>query len=522
VTSARELLRPPRPWHLILAPAIPLLGFLKSSLGMVPPDVIVLPLALASGCSLILSLALAPVAADRHRSAFAASLLMLAGLSFMTVVLGAAAIGMGLAVALVYAAVAVAAFVLVRTPGSAAALTVFANRAFALAVLLLVAPIVWGEWQRPRSSVEPFALPAGAPGDRPDVYVIVLDGYARDDVMRDVYGFENGLARELRSSGFFVADRAAANYSHTALSLASALNGDYIPRLNHVSRGPADRRGLGDLINDSRFFDAFAAAGYRIRAYASEYALVRPRRADERPSPGVSLDEFSFAAYETTLLPTVLNVLGLPRGWLPMGLHRRHITWTLQHLAETEPSQPTLVFAHILAPHPPFAFDANGGARRTRMPALLSDGDMWHRIANGNGESYKSGYADTVRVLNERLLSAVRSIVARRRESIVLVHSDHGPGSALEWENPGGTDMRERMGILLAARFPKGEAPPLAASVTPVNAYRAVLNRALGTTLPALDDRSFFSTWSEPHAYIDMTARLHAAVDSPGRSVAAK
>ena len=52
---------PPRPWHLLLTPAIPLLGMLKDVLGFVPATVIVLPLAVAITLSLVLAAVLLPL-----------------------------------------------------------------------------------------------------------------------------------------------------------------------------------------------------------------------------------------------------------------------------------------------------------------------------------------------------------------------------------------------------------------------------------------------------------------------------
>ena len=510
--ALRDLLQPPRPWHLLLAPAVPLLALLKGSVAMTPATVIVAPLLVSVAFAIVLCVALAPLAADRHRAAFAVTTVTLACLSYMKIALGAERLGMASAVWVMYAGVLLAVVLMLRSPRPAAAITTFANRAFAIAVLFLTVPVVWTEWQRPRTTASLLDIPEVQAAERPDVYVIVLDGYGREDVLRDVYGFENTLVRDLRSLGFLVADEAAANYSHTALSLASALNTEYLPALNHPAREDVDtRRGLADLISDSRFFNAFADAGYRIRTYSSEYSLLHPRQADERPSPLAYLDEFAYAAYEGTIFPSMFQAVGLSRAWLPLKLHRRHIVWTLDHLAEStlDDSRPALVFAHILAPHPPFAFSADGGQRETRMPALFVDADMWHSIARGTGESYKSGYLDTVRVLNARIVKAVQHVLAsRRRPSIVLIHSDHGPGSRMKWNDPAATDVRERLGILLATRFPNGEKPPLGSAPTPINVYRAILNRALGTSLGALEDRSFFSTWRQPFAYIEVTEKL--------------
>src|SRR5688500_3650861 len=115
---------------------------------------------------------------------------------------------------------------------------------------------------------------------------------------------------------------------------------------------------------------------------------------------------------------------------------------------------PTVVFAHVLIPHPPFVFNPDGSDRSTNLAAAIWDGDHWQAAATGRGESYRSGYVDAVRFLNDRLVAVVRRVLARPRPAMLLIQGDHGPGSRLRWEDSDATDMRERLGILLAVRFP--------------------------------------------------------------------
>ena len=53
-----------------------------------------------------------------------------------------------------------------------------------------------------------------ATGHRPNIYYIILDGYARADVLRDLYGFDNSeFIADLQERGFFVAHRSTSNYA---------------------------------------------------------------------------------------------------------------------------------------------------------------------------------------------------------------------------------------------------------------------------------------------------------------------
>jgi hypothetical protein len=515
VTALRQWLDGPRPWHLLLGPAVPLLALLKNNSSTWPPEVVIGPVLITAGIALLLWLLVVPLAHDPLRAALAVTFSMLVVMSHLPLLLVALSLGIVRFIPLVYLGVLVAAAAIVRSRRAAIGPTMFANRALLITVLFLVVPIAWGEVGRARTVAEPLRIsPEARAGQRPDVYVLILDGYGRADVLRDLYGFDNPLPDKLRASGFVVADRATANYAQTALSLASAFNLDYLPQLGHPERADTDRkRGLADLIRRSRFFQAFEDAGYDIRPYGSEYTLIRPVNGrGHRAAPG-HLNDFYLTMLEATALPTLLEAVGLQRGWLPLRLHRHHLRWTLTDLAESVPPEnapPTLVFAHLLAPHPPFALDADGGIRHTKVPALLDDGSMWRAIARQSGESYKAGYLDSLRYLHDAVLRVEQAIANRpSRPAIVVIHSDHGPGLQLDWESPAGTNMRERMGILAAARFPGDQVAAMDDRISLVNVYRTVLNRALGTGLPLLEDRSYFSTGTRPFAYLDVTDRAN-------------
>ena len=69
----------------------------------------------------------------------------------------------------------------------------------------------------------------------PDIYYIILDSYAREDVLLDVYGHDNSeFLNQLREMGFYIADCSQSNYSKTTHSLSSTLNRYLI----HQSRSP--------------------------------------------------------------------------------------------------------------------------------------------------------------------------------------------------------------------------------------------------------------------------------------------
>jgi hypothetical protein len=204
-------------------------------------------------------------------------------------------------------------------------------------------------------------------------------------------------------------------------------------------------------------------------------------------------------------------MLGLQPSGLPLRAHRRSVRWVLDDLvrsAEDTLEGPTVVFAHVLVPHPPFVFRPDGTDRPTKLGAAIWDGDHWQLAATGRGETYAAGYVDALRFVNNRLIALVHRLLNRARPTSILIYGDHGPRSGLRWENPEATDVHELFGILMAMRLHDAQHSTLHSALSPVNASRALLNHTLGTTLPMLEDKSYFATWSRPFELIDVTQRL--------------
>ncbi len=81
--------------------------------------------------------------------------------------------------------------------------------------------------------------------------------------------------------------------------------------------------------------------------------------------------------------------------------------------------------------------------------------------------------------------------------------------------NVANTDLKERMSILNAYYFPGQKYQGLYGRISPVNSFRVVLNTYFGATLELLPDRSFFSTWTDPYRFIDVTDAVRTPDDRP-------
>jgi hypothetical protein len=346
---------------------------------------------------------------------------------------------------------------------------------------------------------------------KPDIYYIILDGYARSDVMKTIYGFDNEpYLKRLESLGFFVARGSRSNYPQTRLSISSALNCRYLDPSDAGSGDVHDA--MWNLIGNNTVIKALRKYGYQFVTFSTGLGETEHPEADVYLTPNLPLTDFQWMLISTTPLANVLNS---PTEMNPYQLSRKRTLFLLDKLPEiAKMPAPTFTFAHIVCPHPPFVFGEHGeDVSPYRKLYRLTDG-QWYRIYYGNNRTtYIENYRNQSMFITVQVTQMIERIVANSPEPpIIIVQSDHGSGIGLDTESLEGTDLDERMSILNAYYLPDGGAAALYDTITPVNSFRVVLNKYFGANLELLDDRSFYSTWPNPLIFTDVTERLGAGV----------
>ncbi|MBM3817417.1 MAG: LTA synthase family protein [Acidimicrobiia bacterium] len=386
-------------------------------------------------------------------------------------------------------------------PRSAMPLTV------AAALLLLVAfiPAAAGSrradptWREAAEHLASAPLSgAGRVSPSRDVYYIVLDALGRPDALRRNYGLDlQPFVEALRARGFYVVERARANYAQTYLSLASALNLDYLDGIAQVVGAPSTtREPLDYLVQQNALMRLASRAGYRVVAFGSDYMATRQfDRADVCVCAVSGLDELEVAAIALTPLAAV--PLGTVPGDASFDGHRRKLVRTLTELEEwRRGTEPTFVFAHILAAHAPFVI-ARDGSPLAPSGALytMSEGGA----AGRPRQEYLHGYAQQSQYVLDRFVAIVDAALRQPGPApAIVVHGDHGPG--LSTDTSLETMMRERMEIFAAYYFPDGD-PGFYPTMTPVNGARLLARRYFGADLAPLPDRVLYSQWVRPYDF---------------------
>lgn len=359
---------------------------------------------------------------------------------------------------------------------------------------------------------------------KPDIYYIVLDGYGRQDTLDEFYGFDNSeFIDELKRLGFYVASDATSNYGQTLLSLGSSLNYQYVDdTLLQADPSSDDRRELVDRILHSRIRQILGESGYKFVAFDTGFD-TSVEDADiyyEHRGPGsqeqsvfLSMNSFESLLFEQTIARPLLNTgiinPELLQGTLdaPYIRHRGRILYAFEKLVEVPRlAGDHFVFAHIVAPHPPFVFGRNGEFVSHTNAYILGDALEFAATDNGTLEEYIQGYTDQTIYLNGIVLRTVRTILSESdTPPVIILQGDHGPGAYYDWTSKDNSNLRDRFGILNAYYLAGRGSALLYPSVTPVNTFRIILNDFMGLQLELLPDRNYFSPYYKPYQFQDVT-----------------
>jgi hypothetical protein len=361
-----------------------------------------------------------------------------------------------------------------------------------------------GSRQAGPAPVAPPATPIPPPAraDLPDVYYIILDAYARADSLRAFYSFDNTpFLRALERRGFYIASRSRSNYDETPLSLASSLNMEYLGEsVRSVALAPNDTEPLRRMIDRNRVAAELRKLGYHYVYIGTGASQTRNETADLRLDGDAKVTGFEGEALGISALGATGQVRASQHEQ-----HRGYIRAAFQHLEEiAKAPYPKFVLAHILAPHPPFVFAADGAAVNDDRTFSYDDGSML--LGSITRDQYREGYTAQLAYINRRTVAAVDAILRlSKRRPIIVIQGDHGSRMGMDWESQARTDLREPFSILNAYLVPAQVRRGLYPSITPVNSFRLILSRAFGKSYAPLSDRSFYSTASRPYDFSEVT-----------------
>lgn len=338
----------------------------------------------------------------------------------------------------------------------------------------------------------------------PDIYYIVPEDYTRSDGLKQSYSFDNSsFLTGLQQQGFYIVNCSLSNYVFSNMSVAAALNMQYLDKLSTRFIPPnTNQDDLDPYLDNNIVRQTLKDLGYKFVSFQSGYGPTEFRDADVYLSPQTDIQSlqlfggltpFEALLFQTTILDAFYNSHVFPRGLentlfsAAYLLDRNRILYELNKLPEVATSipGPKFVFVHMMGPHNPFVFGPNGEILQRNYPFTLNDD-----LDAENINDYTTGYTGEITYINKRILDDVSRILAiSATPPIIIIQSDTGSTRIEKWVN---TNM-------VAIYFPGDGKQNLYPTLSQVNTFRVVFNTYFGGHLDLLEDQTCSSGSHDPY-----------------------
>ena len=507
------------PFHPLLFAIYPVLFLYGDNVGEVSLGDLVLPLAGTLAGTVVLYSIARLLLRSAGRAALAATLLVAVFFTYGRVlgVVAGSPIGGGRLLVVAAGVVAIGLVSIVRIRRDPARL----NRALDVvgAVMVVVAMVGVIVYEVPRAIRSTAVANAGPPvaatfGTTRDIYYIVVEDLGSPKTLTDHFGLTDSHAFDwLGELGFQVPERSATNYGKTIHMLASTMNMEYLDELaEEVGEDSGDYHPLFRLVDDNEVARFLKGQGYRYIHIGSWWDPTEQSSIADT-NYGISApSDFTSALVDTTILPEILS--RLPRlgirlpGTLELSGDRAQYDGArfgfqkIEDLAATP--GPKFVFAHVLIPHEPYVFAADGSYLTPQERAK---------------HTTKENFLGQALYTTSRLEEVARALLSgpEATRPIIIIQTDEGPNppafdddaAHFEWSEASEEDLEIKYPILNAFYLPGLADTTVYPEISTVNTFRLVLGRYFGADLPILPDRLFiYRDKAHPYDFTEITDRI--------------
>jgi hypothetical protein len=280
----------------------------------------------------------------------------------------------------------------------------------------------------------------------PDIYFIIADAYANQANLKRYWNYDNQQFIEfLKQKGFYYVEHSRSNYDNTLSSIASTINGEYLPKrldVNISENALGVQNHLLDKIQDSKVFRKLYNEGYTIHNL-SLFTILNVNR--------FYLDRFFNRNFYNHLLSKTL----------PMRIYVRYtymdhhgLLNELTELSQRKESKPKAVYCHLLLPHFPYIYDSTGQFKRPLNPRFKNP----------------ALYLNQLIYTNKLLMKSVSEIQQASPGAIIVLASDHG---YRQLENEA-ERKKESTENFISIYFPDQDYSSLYDSMSSINIFSAI------------------------------------------------
>lgn len=327
-------------------------------------------------------------------------------------------------------------------------------------------------------ATDPLPAPR-TPAKRPDIYVLIPDDYARADVLKRYFHYDNrAFEARLRRRGFTISEDARAPYSDSESNITAALNMGYLDGLPRVlGKKSQDVRPLKTLMENSRASQLAKSIGYRYVHRDSDEVTFAAGNPDI--SSVAVPDSYPSLWLRKSVLREIGGRFGFDDGAQDERLRRNYRSSFAR--VDSVPGQrsPKLVVFHTLLPHDPYIFGARG--QSVTFPSTADE-----VIHSRLGMRY---YLPQVKYVEGKLLHTVDAIRRRSKDAVIVIQADEGFESGDKtFDEATAKDIRVKGLLALSLPGVRGVRAPRPPNT--VNTLRYVYNKLFGTHYSMLPSTS--------------------------------
>jgi hypothetical protein len=317
---------------------------------------------------------------------------------------------------------------------------------------------------------------------KPDIYIILLDGYAGAEQLKDLFGYDNSPFRDsLALRGFRTIAKSYSNYNSSPSSVASLLNMEYLDsnEINQMRKN--GHRHAFDRINNNRLMSFLQANGYSVFNYSifKVAGQSSPTGGSFVPANAKLVNGNTFISrLEKDVFLSLANRLHMNKYVKKLLYAANRDNQKLYNLtmenATARSNTPKISYTHLLMPHHPYYYDENGVARPFEEVNTIPLSD-------------KPAYLSYLKYTNKKILRIVDHILANSpAPPVITVLSDHG------FRYFEGAHSRYTFSDILSIYLPRKNYDLFADSMTNVNFLSTFLNSTFQQQLPMQKDTSIF------------------------------
>ena len=317
---------------------------------------------------------------------------------------------------------------------------------------------------------------------KPDIYLLLADGYPGKASVKDLLGYDNsGFEIQLKNRGFHIVDSSRSNYNFTAFSVASLLSMNYLPGLKGSNHDKKDLEICMDQMRSSPLLSYFEKEGYRFYNYSifsfdGNPSYTTPTFLPQKTVP-ITAQTFTrrivkdlwYHLATTFRMPSVIH-----RFKYADQINNEKLYALTEKVISKKSSTPKFVYTHLVMPHHPLYYDSAGN-----LYPISRLGDFhYHDTAR------RIGY---LQYSNRKLLSLIDSIMkASANPPVIFLIGDHG---IRELNKP--IDDRYQFMTINAMLIPGSDYAGYYTGQSHVNQFRIFLNRQFKQQLRLLRDTSY-------------------------------